>query len=91
MVEVIGAFGDYANAPKKNPQEDQNMQGVPFVIYLSIAFVMGCRLLCDKAAVPMCSTFCIETKMSTDSKMEQVKVHEFDGDVKSEGMKYAVM
>ena len=67
------------------------MRGVTFVISLITAFVMGFRLLCDKAAVPMCSTFRIKTKMSTDSKVKQVKVHEFERDVKSEGMKRAVM
>jgi hypothetical protein len=39
----------------------------------------------------LCScTVCIKTKLSADSKVEQVKVHEFEGDNKSEGMKCVV-
>jgi hypothetical protein len=50
MVEVTGPFRDHANAPKK-PTGASNLQGVTFVISLSSAFAMGCRLLCSKAAV----------------------------------------
>jgi hypothetical protein len=64
------------------------MQDVPFVISLRTVFAIGCRLLCDKAAVLMYILY-IDQNVN-GFKMEQVKVHEFDGDVKSEGMKYAV-
>jgi hypothetical protein len=50
MMGVLGAFREYANAPKKT-QEHQNMQGVPSVVSVSTAFVLGCCLLCDKVAM----------------------------------------
>jgi hypothetical protein len=64
------------------------MQDIPFVISLSTAFAMGCHLLCDKAAVLLYILY--KDQNVNGFKMEQVKVHELDGDVKSEGMKYAV-
>ena len=72
------------------------MQGVPFVISLSTAFdlylyplIYICTLEQAKqwdaafcAVKRLCSrTFCIKSKMSTDSKKEPVEVRKFDGDV----------